>query len=247
MLELAYLAAAFSLLVYGAAALTNGTDSGSIHGRVLIANWCDYPVRISSVGAYKKGGDPAGKPTIPDPAPAKLEPQQNWTEDFRESCGLPDGAFNRYCPDMDKISGEGVAIKIFNGSAGEESNKNISQLEYALVQDPKRGDTFKRLNYDISLLDCAIPPNHIYAQVNDFHAAGWNRKKVAQCPGYQGGLAVLFTNTTEQNCPPIRCNGSEVCLEMYNLDKTRKDEPSLACNAEFYGTMAFHMCWGGIG
>jgi hypothetical protein len=127
-------------------------------------------------------------------------------------------------------------------NTSKEYGANILQLEYALVMNTDRKDTIRRLEYDVSLLDCARPPPE-HAQMSDAMASTdltWNKKKIDGCPGYQNGLAVWFGNSSI--CRPIYCDGINYCDGVYNYDRTRAGEVSFECLAEYRGDLNFEAC-----
>ena len=119
---------------------------------------------------------------------------------------------------MDKVAGQGVAIKISRNE--NVPSGDIFQFEYALVKDSKRagvGDKFYRMNYDISLLDCARADG-----VTDVSDTGAKHvEKVKRCPGYGNGVAATFDKDPDTtNCLPVYCAGQEKCMIIYTWDCT---------------------------
>jgi hypothetical protein len=182
----------------------------------------------------------------------QLEPGGTWAEPYRVTCpkGLKknDNDTKIYCANEDKVAGQGISVKI----ASTPGSNNIFQFEYALLQDPARGesgDKFRRLNYDVSLLDCAAPTD--CRNITDVCATPEEQeRKAAGCPGYQEGLAV-WLDTWEKafaaKCPPMYCTGKQTCMDIYTWDRTRIDEASVACDAEFKGDLHVDLCVGNKG
>ncbi|KAF2445626.1 hypothetical protein P171DRAFT_323327, partial [Karstenula rhodostoma CBS 690.94] len=167
-------------------------DDGSQHGNVLIYNSCSYDVYLLSVGAHYLGGHRDGSAVgwgTPEDAVYHTIPSgTHYTEPFRTSAGCAYTGAPPYCPAEDKLAGQGVSIKI--SRSNNPADQNITQLEYALYQNPNIHDTFKRLYYDVSLLDCGAPD----VSVTDFNATDtMYAKKKELCPGYIGGVAVTFS------------------------------------------------------
>lgn len=127
------------------------------------------------------------------------------------------------------------------------ADTNSTQIEYALYRDPHTPDTFKRLYYDVSLLDCAAPELlHPGANVTDFAATpDWHAEKVRLCPGYEEGVAVSFAgDKSGETCPPVYCDGREKCFFIYTWDRTRKVESSFTCAREYRGDVRVDLCVG---
>ncbi|KAF2244717.1 hypothetical protein BU26DRAFT_434100 [Trematosphaeria pertusa] len=205
-------------------------DPGEEYGSVYIKNSCGSDLYAYSVGAWLEGSDHSNDEfTIPAGG--------TYHEAYRvvvpkEGVGMDST--------LKKMPGQGISIKISNVT-GDLSN--ILQLEYSLVQNPLR-DKFRRLDYDISLLDCAKPPAD-HANMTDVQSSQeleWNQKKIDGCPGYQGGVALWFTDS--KKCRPIYCDGQSYCDGIYNYDKTREGEMSLACHEEYRGDLYFEVCVG---
>lgn len=154
------------------------------------------------------------------------------------SAGCPYTGAPPYCPGEDKLAGQAVSIKI--SRSNDPADQNITQLEYALYQNPSTHDTFKRLYYDVSLLDCGAPD----IAVTDFNAtAAMFARKVEVCPGYAGGVAVTFSGEEEGNvCPPVYCDGESRCFMVYTFDRTRRQESSFTCEKEYRGDLRLDLC-----
>jgi hypothetical protein len=164
-----------------------------------------------------------------------------------------------YCSELDKLQGQGVSLKI---SKSNSAFSEITQIEYALVQNLQRNDTFHRLDCDVSLLDCADPAVHPHAftaqdtgglrnvaKITDFTATTADHgAKVEMCPGYRDGVNVTFPNDPKkEKCPKtIQCDGSAICLGIYNFDRTRQGESSLACEQKYRGDMVVDLCGGRV-
>lgn len=125
-------------------------------------------------------------------------------------------------------------------------------MEYALYRNPATGDAFKRLYYDVSLLDCANPRVMDLTgqgfvgggEITDFNAtAGMHAQKLALCPGYEGGVSVTFSGDENgEVCPPIYCDGVEKCFMIYTFDRTRPQESSFTCEKEYRGDLRLDLC-----
>jgi len=181
---------------------------------------------------------------------------QNYTEPFRITCPPAPNGTTDYCQDYDKLRGQGVSIKISNNASNEQ---DILQLEYALLQNPLRNDTFYRLEYDVSLLDCADPKRQpslfnmsssaFARNITDGTATPADHDlKIEKCPGYQNGLHVWFSADSDGKiCEPIACDGKTLCTQIYNFDRMRKGEPSKACKEKYVGDMVLDLCSGNAG
>jgi hypothetical protein len=172
---------------------------------------------------------------------------KDYSEPFRVTCPNVAGE-DPYCADYDKLRGQGVSLKISNTTNPSE----VLQLEYALVQNPLDKLDYHKLNYDVSLLDCADPLDHPElwgddAKITDKDASAEDRKhKVELCPGYKDGLKVSFKADEGSNgnvCESIDCKENEEC-KVYYFDRTRTNEPSLSCAGEFKGNMVLDLCAG---
>lgn len=210
-------------------------DRGPEYGGIWIKNSCNYNVYFRSEGAWERDDDHSE-----DINP--IYAGETHYEVYRQTCPKPpehsDMKIPPNCPELNKMEGQGISIKITDDS---KNLSNILQLEYALVQNPQRHDNFVRLDYDISLLNCAVPRDNI----TDIQAAAdeaLNRKKIEGCPGYHDGLGLWFDN--HELCRPIFCDGVTYCDGVYNYDKTREGEMSLACHNEYRGDMHFELCAG---
>ncbi|KAF2795459.1 hypothetical protein K505DRAFT_207627, partial [Melanomma pulvis-pyrius CBS 109.77] len=215
-------------------------DDGGSYGNLIIRNNCPEPLTLWSVGArhlngYKSSHD--GYSGEGDNTPVHLATGETHTEPYRINPPDVDG-LEKYVPEWDKAAGQGVSVKI---SKTDKLDADIFQFEYALVKDPKRGDTFFRLNYDVSLLDCARVEG-----VTDVSGSEEQHKdKLDKCPGYKNGVAVTFDkDPTSAICTPVYCSGESKCKMIYTWDRTRKNEMSLACNKEYKGDMTLDLCVG---
>lgn len=170
-----------------------------------------------------------------------IKPNENYTEPFRVTCPPTTNKADVYCQDHDKLRGQGVSIKVSRNT----TITDILQLEYALVQNALQSTTHQ-LIYDVSLLDCADPG--VNATITDATATTENQNaKLKVCPGYQNGLSVKFDPDPGATvCPPIQCTGKEepVCTQIYNFDRTRKGEATMACTKEYKGSMILDLCAG---
>jgi hypothetical protein len=176
-----------------------------------------------------------------DPPWAQNVPGFQWLVSNKMLPGTNKPYVAGYCIPEDKLAGQGVAIKITNSTIPEAGK--IIQLEYTLVQDFTRHDTYHRFNYDVSLLDCGP----VYDNYTDYNATGTMlQEKFDHCPGYKGGLSVTFSNDTAEhtNCPPTFCSADQKCWMAYMWDKTRHGEPSLSCEREYWGDMTLNLCVG---
>jgi hypothetical protein len=145
-----------------------------------------------------------------------------------------------------------VSLKIFTAANPSEA----LQFEYALVQNPLDELPYHKLNYDVSLLDCADPLDHAslygidfsaenHREITDQSMSAEDRKHKADlCPGYKGGLKVSFQaedGCDGDVCEPIDCNGEDWC-KIYFFQRTRDGEPSLSCGGEFRGDVVLDLC-----
>ncbi|KAL5436171.1 hypothetical protein PMIN06_006085 [Paraphaeosphaeria minitans] len=217
-------------------------DDGWKHGNVIIYNWCAYDVYFVSVGAHYLGGYRNGSATgwgTPEDAIYHAIPSgKYYTEPFRASAGCSYTGAPPYCLLEDKLAGQAVSIKI--ARSNDTADQNITQLEYALYQNPSTQDTFKRLYYDVSLLDCGAPD----VAVTDFNATeAMFARKVKLCPGYAGGVAVTFSaDEGGEVCPPVYCDGQSRCFMVYTFDRTRRQESSFTCDKEYRGDLRLDLC-----
>ncbi|KAF2012237.1 hypothetical protein BU24DRAFT_485645 [Aaosphaeria arxii CBS 175.79] len=222
-------------------------EDGFKFGNVVVQNNCAYDLYLRSVGVWPLGGPklrdtPGGLSSPCDDTVIPIKANSTYTEPYRITCPIPvNGTFphGQYCADEDKLAGQGISMKF--GRTTDAAAGGILQFEYALVQDPVRGDDFHRLNYDVSLLDCGT----IQSGVVDANATKiQHTDKVDNCPGYDGGVAVTFLHDggNATNCAPIYCNGEEPCKMIYTWDRTRQGEASLACEREYRGDMRVDLC-----
>lgn len=173
----------------------------------------------------------------------KLESRMNFSEPYRMTCPPTLNSTNGYCPELDRLRGQGVAIKI---SRNQSVAADINQLEYALVHNPFDHVEYLRLNYDVSLLDCAVPASGVATADNSATTEQY-QAKIDRCPGYQNGLTLTFEpDPGESICTPIKCTGEEspTCPLIYNYERTREGEASMACREKFQGNMVFTLCAG---
>lgn len=215
-------------------------DRGHEYGSVVFKNWCDYDIYLRSTGAWEHPDNFAedeDRTMIMITVPAG----SSYHEAYRQSCPKPSAHASTIppptCKSLGKMEGQAVSIKISNTTEGPE---NIIQLEYALIKNPERHDTFIRLDYDVSLLNCAQ-----IAGLSEKEVAAdpeLTRKKFAECPAIQAGLALWFDNT--DLCRPIYCDGQTYCDGIYNYSPSEPGEDSFACHQEYKGNMYFEMCVG---
>ncbi|CAN9478197.1 unnamed protein product [Alternaria alternata] len=131
----------------------------------------------------------------------------------------------------------------------------MSRVQKNTVQNPLDELPYHKLNYDVSLLDCADPLDHTSLYGIDFNAenhreitdqsmsAEDRKHKVNLCPGYKGGLRVAFKVEEGWDgdvCEPIDCNEEDWC-KIYFFQRTRDGEPSLSCAREFRGNMVLDL------
>ncbi|KAJ4303379.1 hypothetical protein N0V90_002272 [Kalmusia sp. IMI 367209] len=231
-------------------------DDGYKSGNVTVFNNCPYFVNLRSVGGrYLNGSRNAttGWEAVEDKIPVLISPGENFTEPFRTSGGCNYTGAPPYCPDEDKLAGQGISMKIAKGYSVDNS---IMQFEYTLYQNPRiiPLKTFKKLIYDVSLLDCGQPMVNgtlangtkglVPAIVTDFNATtAMHDQKVRECPGYDGGVAVTFsTDEKGYNCPPIYCDGKSKSFMIYTWDKSRDKESTFTCEREYHGNMRLDLC-----
>ncbi|KAF2634540.1 hypothetical protein P280DRAFT_238349 [Massarina eburnea CBS 473.64] len=216
-----------------------GPDIGSVH----IQNSCDETFLAVSVGAWPNATDKSG-------AEFQIAAHGEYQEPFRETVYMSreeeaskyGGVGGHYDPISGKMFNQGISIK-FTTAPQNYSSKTL-QLEYALIKNTVRGDNFLRINYDVSLLDCAVPPKEQkkMTDVQSSQELEWNQKKIDGCPGYQKGFAMWFDDSS--NCRPIYCDGQSFCDGVYNYDKSRVNESSFECSKEYRGILHFELCAG---
>ncbi|KAF1838210.1 hypothetical protein BDW02DRAFT_576514 [Decorospora gaudefroyi] len=224
-------------------------DTGPEYGAVTIRNNCSNAMNLWSVGAHPLNGPRSNNSwdAWQDSVMHSVLPGSDHTEPYRTTCPAWANGTEGYCPAMDKLSGQGVAIKISAAAANNLTATNgITQLEYALVSNPNDANSWHTLNYDVSLLDCGAPPGTNGTLVTDVSATDADyARKTEQCPGYQGGLTLTFEAACSEEydadiCDDIHCEGK--CSDAYMFDRTREGEPSKACRGEFRGDMVLMLC-----
>ncbi|CAN9426639.1 unnamed protein product [Alternaria sp. RS040] len=240
-------------------------EVGPEYGKIVINNGCSEDLVVLSIGAWPLGGN---RTKIDDTSPIVASHNGSWNawqeniqhtiasgarynESFRVTCPNVEGA-EEYCADYDKLRGQGVSLKIFTAANPSEA----LQFEYALVQNPLDELPYHKLNYDVSLLDCADPLDHAllygigfntenHREITDQSMSAEDRKhKVDLCPGYKGGLRVSFKAEESCDgdvCEPIDCNEDDWC-KIYFFQRTRDGEPSLSCGGEFRGNVVLDLC-----
>jgi hypothetical protein len=240
-------------------------EVGREYGKIVINNGCSEDLVVMSIGAWPLGGN---RTKIDDTSPIVAPHNGRWNawrediqhaiasgashkEPFRVTCPNVEGA-EEYCADYDKLRGQGVSLKIFTAANPSEA----LQFEYALVQNPLDELPYHKLNYDVSLLDCADPLDHAslygidfsaenHREITDQSMSAEDRKHKADlCPGYKGGLKVSFQaedGCDGDVCEPIDCNGEDWC-KIYFFQRTRDGEPSLSCGGEFRGDVVLDLC-----
>jgi hypothetical protein len=245
--------------------------NGALLGNLVLKSYCPQTLYLISVGSHTLGGPrtPAqGWAAKEDSIVHTLSPGGSYTEPYRSTCASPDNATTGYCASHDTLYGQGISIKI--SSTNASFGGDITQFEYALIEDPQRvpPSTFERLEYDVSLLDCANP--FVYPKLFKVNVppaagaanegnAGWRNAtaltdtsaseedheiKVQKCPGYRGGIGVSFPEDRKGVCKAIRCDGREKCFEIYTFDRTREGEASLSCGEEYRGDTVVELCKG---
>jgi hypothetical protein len=221
------------------------SDNGTSYGNVTIINNCDYLLNVASVGARLLNGNINATGTKEDEVLYPIPAGTNYSESYRITCPTPVNKTKGYCWSMDKLYGQGVALKI---SKNATIQSDIFQFEYALIKNPNTTDTFQRLEYDVSLLDCGNPLKDPSAYGNktdliDISATEADyRVKVARCPGFKGGISVGFPADKGGLCPRITCDGKGKCVDVYNFDRTREKEPSKHCEGEYVGDTVVALC-----
>lgn len=215
-------------------------DEGYKFGNAIIRNNCEYSVFVRSVGAHYLNGPrnkTSGFGSEEDDCFHEITPAGIFIEPFRASAGCMYQGEPIYCQDEDRLAGQAISFKI---SFDREPSAPITQFEYALYQNPIIKDPFKKLIYDVSLLDCGQPAENVV----DFNATvEMHNQKLAQCPGYSGGVAVSFDADPHGNsCPPIFCDGKDKCYMIYTWDRTRKQESTFICDKEYRGNMTLDLC-----
>lgn len=219
------------------------SEKGGTYGNIIIQNRCNETFNLWSVGAWPLGGfrnDSLGWTTEQDTTMHVVEPGTNYSEPYRVTCPPAKNHTEGYCYDYDKLRGQGVAIKI---SRNESVAADLLQLEYALLQNPLDGDEYHKLYYDVSLLDCAAPENIATSDVSA--TTEQYQDKIHYCPGYKNGLAVTFhPDPGLEVCKSINCPGEEkpICTDIYNYDRSRLGEASMACQKKFQGNMILQLC-----
>jgi hypothetical protein len=204
--------------------------------RVIITNWCQYDIYYTIAGPWKVTEEGAKNRQV-----TLIEANGGVVQQkYFISCPLPlgcNGCKPAICKTTGQLAGAGVSIKFMDET---QNVSNMLQLEYTLISNPNRGDDFLRLDYDISLLDCARIDNVTDAMA--MKSKQLNNHKVSGCPGYQNGLALWYDDSTI--CRPVYCDGLSYCDGIYNYDRTRIGEMSLACDQPYDGDMHFELCVG---
>lgn len=210
-------------------------DPGAEYGSVNIMNDCDYDIYAKSSGAWPEDHNQ-------DEVEFIIPSHGNHREPYREVIYKGNGGTD---PITKKTKGQGISIKMTR-LPEKKYDTNILQLEYSLIDNPERPQRFRRLEYDVSLLNCAVPPEGPFENMTDkwsSTALEWNQRKIDGCPGYTGGLA-LWTGDLS-SCRPIYCDGVNYCDGIYNYDTTRAGEMSLSCNKEYQGDLSGAVCYKG--
>lgn len=219
-------------------------EEGGKYGNVVLRNNCKNKLYLWSVGAWPLHGPRTNDSwnAYEDDLMQIMNPNETHTEPFRITCPPTGDITTGYCLDHDKLRGQGVSIKVSNNARITD----ILQLEYALVQNPLQNATYPQLTYDVSLLDCADPG--LDSSTTDATATTADQQdKVTTCPGYQNGLSVTFDPDPGAHvCKPIYCTGNEspVCTQIYNFDRTRKEEATMMCTNKYEGNMILDLCVG---
>lgn len=216
-------------------------SANSTFGSLHILNSCSRPLKARSVGAHSTNSSHDAS-EIPLPAGT------SYREPFRETIPISKAEAKQmvdtHVAPIDaatgKVKGQGVSFMITTPSNADWGH-GITQVEYSLIQNSENNDAFKRLWYDISLLNCAAPDH----EVTDLQASrdpALNRKKVEGCPGYRNGIA-MWTSESEK-CRPVYCDGVQYCEAVYNYDATKVNEASFACTKEYRGDLFVELCAG---
>ncbi|KAJ4303380.1 hypothetical protein N0V90_002273 [Kalmusia sp. IMI 367209] len=203
-------------------------DPGEEDASLYIINRCKEDLFAMSVGAWRRGNDRNQiEYTIPSGS--------IYHEALRETIFHSNHSLNGTDYSGKEI-GQGSVIKITRPP--KNYSHNVLQLEYAIG---KNTETFKKLWYDISLLDCAKTT----ALVTDVQASqddNYNQKKIDSCPGYQNGIAMWTSDY--KHCPPIYCDGVQFCDGIYNYDRSRENESTKSCDQEYRGNLYVELCAG---
>ncbi|KAF2652292.1 hypothetical protein K491DRAFT_719051 [Lophiostoma macrostomum CBS 122681] len=214
-------------------------DRGAQYGNVVIVNNCDHDLYLFSLGAWAKEKSAPGLNTLvdgmnPEGIIHTLPAHGEYKEPYREICPKSStvDAGNDLCVSLTKEIGNGASLKI----SKVQAPTNVTQVEYSLIQET--GD-FPRLDFDVSLLDCAKPENEI---LQTFRLLDQELvdKKFAGCPGYEKGLAVWFDEHAK--CRHIYCDSQKYCDAIYLYDRTRQGEMSLNCLEEYRGDFHIDLC-----
>jgi hypothetical protein len=239
-------------------------EIGGTYGSIKIRNHCNVPLYLWSVGARPLDGFPSGKTgygTKEDNDRHLVTPNGDYIEPYRTTAPISINGTKGYSWTYDKLIGQSVSIKISNKDHPTPFG-DILQFEYALFK--KANTTSHILYYDVSLLDCADPnvDPALYGialtrvgdamvpsrSITDSNATSTEyQHKLDMCPGYQGGLKVTFPgDVTEagKKCPCIECDGIAMCEQVYNYDRTKGNEPSNQCSAEYKGDVVVDLCAG---
>lgn len=216
-------------------------DPGNEIGSLYIINSCKSHMKARSVGAYSQNSSR-------DAFEFLIPAGNTYYEAFRETIPVSkaeaEEMVNTHKPLIDsasgKMKGQGISFMVTTPN-NTDWGHSITQFEYSLIQNPENSDAFRRLWYDVSLLNCAEPETI----VSDGDASlnrKLNQEKVDECPGYQNGIA-MWTSDPE-SCRPIYCDGVQYCESIYNYDKTRTDEASFQCTEEYRGNLFVELCAG---
>jgi hypothetical protein len=244
---------------------------GADFGNVVFKNKCSLPLYFRSEGAWPLYSfrDIAisfvNWVTANDSTVHAIAPGSTSTEPYRVTCPIPTNWTRGYCWSHDKLYGQGVSMKI----SYNEASSDVPQFEYALSDDLNRpGHRFQRLEYDVSLLDCANPlvypklfkvnvPPPVDASADIVQVAGWrdatalmdeamsdgdHKIKMEKCPGYQGGITVSFPSYKEGVRKLIKCDDVKKCFDIYTFDRTREVEASMSCETEYKGDTVVEFC-----
>jgi hypothetical protein len=221
----------------------NTPDEGYKWGNATVVNQCNVTFNINTIGGFRLNGtrtDEQGFGTPEEQVVYSIAPGGTYSEAFRSTWVAPDKDTKGRNPDTDKLWGQGISIKI--SWADKPHDANITQFEYTLTYNPRAQQSYPVLWYDVSLLNCGMPAKF---NSTDFTATDADYQiKTEQCPGYQGGLSLKFEPEAgiDNTCPEIDCKGK--CHDIYNFDRTREEEPTKQCGAEFKGNMILHLCAG---
>jgi hypothetical protein len=206
-------------------------DPGAEYGNIIINDNCTEGFNILSVGANKVEGnrtEPAGNGTWitwVDTIVHDLPSGGSFTQAFRITCSFLQNVTDKYCEELDKQRGQGVAIKIFRAASPSE----ILQYEYALVQNPLDNLSYALFHDDMSTLDCGDPAKYpqLYGNrtiTNVDISPQDMQHKIDICPVLRYGYTLHYKpyqGYETSFCEPIDCDGTlETPCLMYYFGRT---------------------------